>query len=67
MLQQGLPQIVEIAEQEQEFYDEMARKCPKGFCMRAMANIDKVVSMIDRNVSSKILFCDLVNRMFMNI
>ncbi len=67
MLQQGLPQIVEVAEQEQEFYDEMARKCPKGFCVRAMANIDKVVSMIDRNVSSKILFCDLVNRMFMNI
>ena len=67
MLQQGLPQIVEIAEQEQEFYNEMAQKCPKGFCVRAMANIDKVVSMIDRNVSSKILFCDLVNRMFMNI
>ena len=67
MLQQGLPQIVEIAEQEQDFYNEMAQKCPKGFCVRAMANIDKVVSMIDRNVSSKILFCDLVNRMFMNI
>ena len=35
--------------------------------MKQIANIDKVVSMIDRNVSSKIVFCDLVNRMFMNI
>ena len=67
MLQQKLPQIADVSEQESEFYHEMAQKCPKGFCMRAVANIDKVVSMIDRNVSSKILFCDLVNRMFMNI
>lgn len=67
MLQQNLPQIVDVSAREQEFYDEMAQKCPKGFCVKAMANIDKVVSMIDRNVSSKILFCDLVNRMFMNI
>ena len=54
-------------EHEQGFYEEMARKCPKGFCMKAIANIERVVMMIDRNVNSKILFCDLVNRMFMNI
>ena len=45
----------------------MAAKCPKGFCVKSMTNIEKVVSMIDRNVNSKILFCDLVNRMFLNI
>ena len=67
MVQQGLFQISGVPSCEEEFYSEMAQKCPKGFCMRTMANIDKVVAMIDRNVSSKILFCDLVNRMFMNI
>ena len=67
MLQQKLPQIAGIAEEEEEFFSEMAARIPKGFCMKAIANIEKVVSMIDRNVSSKILFCDLVNRMFMNI
>ena len=67
MLQQNLPQISEVEEHENDFYSEMAAKCPKGFCMRAIANIEKVASMIDRNVNSKILFCDLVNRMFLNI
>ena len=50
-----------------ECAEEMAQKCPKGFCVKAIANIERVVMMIDRNVNSKILFCDLVNRMFMNI
>ena len=67
MVQQKLPQISGVAEHEQEFYAEMAAKCPKGFCVKAIANIEKVASMIDRNVNSKILFCDLVNRMFLNI
>jgi DNA polymerase-3 subunit delta' len=67
MLQQNLQQIADVGEEEYGFFADMADKCPKGFCMKAIANIEKVVSMIDRNVSSKILFCDLVNRMFMNI
>ena len=67
MLQQNLQQIADISEEEFAFYADMAAKCPKGFCVKQIANIDKVVSMIDRNVSSKIVFCDLVNRMFMNI
>ena len=67
LMQQNLQQIADIAEDEYAFYANMAAKCPKGFCMKAIANIEKVVSMIDRNVSSKILFCDLVNRIFMNI
>ena len=67
MIQQNLPQISGVTEYEQEFYAEMAAKCPKGFCVKTIANIEKVASMIDRNVNSKILFCDLVNRMFLNI
>jgi hypothetical protein len=67
MLQQKLPQISDVDESESDFYEEMASKCPKGFCVKTMTNIEKVVSMIDRNVNSKILFCDLVNRMFLNI
>ena len=56
-----------LGEEEYGFYADMADKCPKGFCMKTIANIEKVVSMIDRNVSSKILFCDLVNRLFLSI
>ncbi len=67
MIQQNLPQIADIGPQEREFYDLMAARVGKGFCMKSMANIDKVVSMIDRNVNSKILFTDLVNRMFLSL
>ena len=67
MIQQKLPQLADVAPHEEAFYHEMADKCVKGFCMRSITNIEKVVAMIDRNVNSKILFCDLVNRMFVNI
>ena len=67
MIQQNMPQIADVAEQEKEFYEEMAQRCGKGFCARTITNIEKVVSMIDRNVNSKILFCDLVNRMYLGI
>ncbi|MBR5274986.1 MAG: hypothetical protein IKU33_07095 [Bacteroidales bacterium] len=67
MIQQNMPQIAGIADEEQEFYSAMAGKCGKTFCSKSISNIEKVVAMIDRNVSSKILFCDLVNRMFLSV
>ena len=67
MIQQNMHQIAGVAEEEQEFYSSVAGRCGKGFCARSVSNIDKVVSMIDRNVNSKILFCDLVNRMFLSV
>ena len=67
MLQQNLPQIAGVSDEEKEFYDRMAGCIGKGFCMKSITNIEKVVAMIDRNVNSKILFCDLVNRMFISL
>ena len=67
MLQQNLPQIAAISEEEEEFYSSMAGRCGKKFCSKTITNIEKVSYMIDRNVNSKILFCDLVNRMFLSI
>ena len=67
MIQQNLPQIAGVPEEEKDFYDRMACSVGKAFCRKSIANIDKVVAMIDRNVSSKIVFCDLVNRMFLSI
>ena len=67
MLQQNMPQIADVMEQERDFYEEMAKRCGKGFCVRTITNIENVVAMIDRNVNSKILFCDLVNRMYLGI
>ena len=65
--QQKLPQIAGVSEQEEAFYMNMAGRCGRKFCSKSVADVEKVVAMIDRNVSSKILFTDLVNRMFLNI
>ena len=67
MIQQNMPQIAGVEDEEYEFYASMAQRCGKEFCSKSMTNIEKVVAMIDRNVNSKILFCDLVNRMFLSI
>ena len=67
MIQQNLPQLSGVEPHEQAFYSSVAQRCAKGFCLKSMTEIEKVVSMIDRNVNSKILFTDLVNRMFLSI
>ena len=67
MLQQKLPQLAGISAQEEEFYRKIAGSAAKTFCSRTITNIEKAVAMIDRNVNSKIVFCDLVNRMFLSI
>ena len=67
MIQRNMPQIAGVEDGEQEFYASLAQKCGQEFCSKSMTNIEKVVAMIDRNVNSKILFCDLVNRMFLSI
>ena len=67
MIQQNLPQLAGVSKEEKEFYDMISRSVSKGFCSKSITNIEKVVAMIDRNVSSKILFCDLVNRIFLSV
>ena len=67
LVQQGLPEIAGIPEQEESFYMNMAGRCGRKFCSKSVADIEKVVALIDRNVTSKVLFTDLVNRMFLNI
>ncbi|MBR2162445.1 MAG: DNA polymerase III subunit delta' [Bacteroidales bacterium] len=67
MVQQNLPQIAGIRDEEAVFYGKMAEACGKKFCSRTITNIEKAVALVDRNVNSKIVFCDLVNRMFLSI
>ena len=67
MIQQNMPHLAAIVPQEEDFYRIMAGKVAKTFCSRTITNIEKAVAMIDRNVNSKIVFCDLVNRMFLSV
>ena len=67
LLQQNLPDLAGIESEEKDFYVGMAGSIARTFCSRTMTNIEKAVGLIDRNVNSKIVFCDLVNRMFLSI
>ena len=67
MYQQGMQAIVAVPEAEKEFYESMAARCRKSFCHKAIINIDKTVELIDRNVNARILFTDLVDRLFLTV
>ena len=67
MTQQNMLQIADILPEDQEFYQRVAAGCGKAFCKKTITNIEKVVAMIDRNVNARILFCDLVNRMYLSL
>ena len=67
MIQQKMQTLAGLSYDEEGFYCELAGKLAKTFCSRTITNIEKAVMMIDRNVSSKIVFCDLINRMFLSI
>ena len=62
--QQDLPSISGISHEEEGFYSGMAASCRKTFPRNAMAVIDRSQMLLDRNVNPKIVFCDLVNRLY---
>lgn len=64
MLQQGLPQIAGLSAQEEDGFRKYAARCRKSFARTAMPHLDRARMLIDRNINLKILFCDLVNRLY---
>jgi DNA polymerase-3 subunit delta' len=66
-LQQNVPGILGIASEELPFFQEVAAKSKRTFCRNAMTYLDRAQLLIERNVNQKILFCDMVNRMFVKI
>ena len=66
LLQQGLTQIAGISSEESEFLTSMSARCKKNFPRLALSCIDRAAMLIDRNVNQKILFCDLVGRMYLS-
>lgn len=68
LLQQNLHQLVCLPDENMtEFFKKTASACSNAFCRKVFPELDKAVALIDRNVSSKIVFTDLVNRMFVSI
>ena len=67
LLQQKLPQLADIPEDERPFYAEMASKCRRTFPRQALAALDRALQLLERNVNQKILFTDLVNRLYTTV
>lgn len=67
LMQQNLPAIANTSEDEKEFLARVSRKCGKRFCQVVAAATDKASALLDRNVNPKIVFCDLVDRMFVSL
>lgn len=67
LLQQGLMDLADIPEESAQWYREAAAKAKRNFPRRALPCVDNVSNLIERNVSAKILFTDLTDKLYMII
>ena len=66
LIQQGLTGIAGLSKDEGQYLSSVAGRCRKNFPRLAMGCLDRAQMLIDRNVNQKILFCDMVGRMYLN-
>lgn len=64
LLQNGMESIAGIGDDEKAWYDRLAGGLKSTFPRSGLAIMDRTQLLIDRNINQKILFCDLVNRLF---
>ena len=65
LVQQDLSGLADIPADEAAFYTETAGKLRKNFSRLALGALDRALLLLERNVNQKILFTDLVNRLYM--
>jgi hypothetical protein len=64
LVQQGLASIADISEEESEYYSRLAGSVKRSFSRNALTYFDRAQTLLERNVNQKILFTDLVNRLY---
>lgn len=64
LLQQGLPQLAALDEDEKAYYERLCSVFRKTFPRAATGIFDRTQTLIERNVNQKIAFTDLVNRFY---
>lgn len=67
LLQQGMEQLTRIPEEETDYYRRLAGTLKRSFPRLAAAQLDRAVTLIERNVNQKIIFTDLVDRLYRNL
>lgn len=66
LIQQNLMQIAGVADEEKDFFVRLAAVCRKSFPRMAVSCLDRAQMLIERNVNQKIIFTDLVGRMYLS-
>jgi DNA polymerase-3 subunit delta' len=64
LIQQKLPSLSAYSEEELKLLGAVASKCRKSFPRLALSCFDKAQVLLDRNVNQKIIFCDVVDRLY---
>ena len=64
MLQQKMDGIAGIPPHEEAFYRDAAERCSRTFCRQGLEILGRTRWLLDRNVAQKILFCNLVTRLY---
>ena len=64
LFQQKQESLADILPDEKEFYREMAGRCRKTFPRFAMNYFDRAQLLVERNVNQKIVFTDLVLKLY---
>lgn len=67
LVQQGMSSLLDLPEDERPVVEGWAAKVRKTFPRQAASALDRAQMLLERNVSQKILFTDLVNRLYMNV
>lgn len=67
MIQQGLGELAGVLPEERDLYEKLAGGCKKSFSRNALAIFGNAYQMLDRNVNQKIVFSNLVNRLFVSV
>ena len=67
LLQQGLEALAAIPPQEETFYREAAARLGLSFCRKAMEILGRTARLLERNVGQKILFCNMMTRMWASV
>lgn len=67
LFRKGMETTAYAAESDIAFYSSMAGKCSDAFCVETEQALSTATMLLERNVNAKIVFCDLVDSMFLNV
>ena len=67
LFRKGMETTAYAAESDIAFYSSMAGKCSDAFCVETELALSTATMLLERNVNAKIVFCDLVDSMFLNV